>query len=329
MTRDLLLLTAGMVFLLGGGEALVRGASAVARATGVTPLVVGLTIVAFGTSAPELAVNVFAAWQDSGALSFGNIFGSNMANIGLVLGLAAFLRPLKIQNVVVFREIPMMMVATAAAVIMSIHWTGGVQPAKFDRGEGVILLLLFCVFLYYTVGDLAQQRLARNSVDLDAAGAEARGSAEIFRSVLVTMAGLGALLLGAEFTVDAALGLARAFEVPEVIIGLTLVALGTSLPELTTALIATLRGHVDLAVGNVVGSNIFNILLVAGATAVIRPIPIPRFGYVDLAVTAVLSVALWWVALTRSRKIIRTEAAVLLLIYLGYITWRFLSSNGG
>jgi len=142
MVADSFVLLAGLVFLLGGGEALVRGATAIATATGVPPLVIGLTIVAFGTSAPELAVNVFAAWQDTGGLSFGNIFGSNMANIGLILGICGLIMPLKIQSVVVFREIPMMMVATAAAVAMAIDWTSGQVSARFDRGDGLLLLLL-------------------------------------------------------------------------------------------------------------------------------------------------------------------------------------------
>lgn len=321
MVADSFVLLAGLVFLLGGGEALVRGATAIATATGVPPLVIGLTIVAFGTSAPELAVNVFAAWQDTGGLSFGNIFGSNMANIGLILGICGLIMPLKIQSVVVFREIPMMMVATAAAVAMAIDWTSGQVSARFDRGDGLLLLLLFCVFLYYTVGDLARQRGSDEENPL-VDGNEPEASASLYRSVLISLGGLGALLAGAELTVEGSLGLARAFGIPEEIIGLTLVAFGTSLPELATGVIATLRGHVDLAVGNVVGSNIFNILLVTGATSMIRPIEIPPHGFTDLGMTVILSVALWWVAMTRRRRIVRLEALMLVTIYLAYVIWR-------
>jgi cation:H+ antiporter len=330
MAQDALLTLVGLVFLLGGGEALVRGASAIARSTGVPPLIVGLTIVAFGTSAPELAVNVIAAWRGSGDLSFGNILGSNMANIGLILGCAGLVRALEIHSAVVVREIPMMLLATALALILAMdgYLRGGVD--SFDRGDGLVLLLLFCVFLYYTVGGLARQRSSRENplADLGTVSGEPRDVAGLFRNSLLTMAGMGALLAGAELTVDGAIGLARAVGVSEVVIGLTVVAIGTSLPELATALIATTRGHVDLAVGNVVGSNIFNILLVAGATATIRPIPIPAFGYWDLGVTILLSVALWFVSMTRNQRIVRAEAMVLLGIYLSYMLWRTLTFPG-
>ncbi len=321
MGADLFFLALGLLFLLGGGEALVRGASQIAVATGVSPLVIGLTIVAFGTSAPELAVNVIAAWRDSGSLSFGNIFGSNMANIGLILGTAGIIRSLSIQSVIVSREIPMMLVATAAATIMSFDMILGVGKDQYDRLDGLLLLLLFGVFLYYTVGDVARQWDDKGG-DLDDEIEPPATTRDYVRATLLTVGGLGALLYGAELTVDRSISLARTFEVPEVIIGLTLVALGTSLPELVTAVIATLRGHIDLAVGNIVGSNIFNILLVAGVTATIRPIEIPPRGHTDLAVTVMLSVALWWVASTRNRMIVRAEAGVLLALYLAYLIWR-------
>jgi cation:H+ antiporter len=321
MAGDFLLLGVGMLFLLGGGEALVRGASQIAVATGVSPLVVGLTIVAFGTSAPELAVNSIAAWRDSGSLSFGNIFGSNMANIGLILGTAGILRALSIQSVIVSREIPMMLVATAAATIMSFDAFLGVGDDQFDRLDGLLLLLLFGVFLYYTVGDVARQWDEKGQT-LDDDIEPPSNPRAMVGALMLTVGGLGALLYGAELTVDHAIALARTFAVPEVIIGLTLVALGTSLPELVTAVLATLRGHIDLAVGNVVGSNIFNILLVGGVTSTLRPITVPEHGHIDLAVTVVLSVALWWVSSTRNRVIVRAEAGLLLAIYLAYMVWR-------
>jgi len=328
MAADGLLLIVGLSLLLAGGEALVRGASQIAVSTGVTPLVVGLTIVAFGTSAPELAVNVLAAWRGSGTLSFGNIFGSNMANIGLILGTAGLVRALRIQTVIVSREIPMMMVATAAAFVMSLDGPlDGGGPNRFDRPDGLVLLLFFSVFLYYTVGDVARQWDDKRS---EVQGGEIEPSGEpraLARAGSLTVVGLVALVGGAELTVDGSIGLARALGVSEAIIGLTLVALGTSLPELATAVIATLRGHADLAVGNVVGSNIFNILLVAGATASIRPMEVPGRGHADLAVVMLLSVALWWVSATRERVIIRAEAAVLLAIYLLYVGWRSLSAG--
>ncbi len=324
MIPDAVLLIVGLCGLLGGGEALVRGASSMARRLGISPLAIGLTVVAFGTSAPELAVNLTAAARGNGELSFGNIFGSNMANSGLVIAVAALLRPLAIHGSVVRREMPMMLLATAVAIVLGMDRIFGELPEGFGRGDAVILLLLFGVFLYYTVGDMLRHR---NSEPLAGEADEElvpAGTPSTLASLGFTFVGLAGLIGGAQLTVYASVELARAFGVSEVVIGLTVVAIGTSLPELTAAVIATLRGHPDIAVGNVVGSNIFNILLVTGASAAVHPIPIPPGGYMDLLVTAVLSVILMGVSASQTR-IIRWEAGVLLLGYLSYITWRALS----
>jgi cation:H+ antiporter len=324
MVVDFLLLAFGLTLLGGGGESLVRGASGLARSLGVPPLAIGLTVVALGTSAPELAVNVTAAWQDQTGISFGNIFGSNMANIGLIVGCAALLRPLPITSVVITREIPMMLFVTALAVFMSLDVLLGREVNQFDRADGMILLLFIGVFLWYTLRDLMRQRGSNAEIDARIDGAGGPGAAAIFLNVLLAIAGMAALMAGAKVTVDAAMSVARSFGIPEVIIGLTVVAVGTSLPELATAVVATLRGQIDLAIGNVVGSNILNILLVGGATAVIRPIPVPALGYYDLAVTGFLSAVLLFFSTTSNRQILRAEGVLLLAVYLGYLTWRTL-----
>ncbi|MDH3518887.1 MAG: hypothetical protein OEM49_00395, partial [Myxococcales bacterium] len=156
MAVDLLLLVVGLALLMLGGEAVVRGATGLARALGVSPLVIGLTVVAFGTSAPEMAVNIMAVLQGRSAISFGNIFGSNLANIGLIVGCTALIRPIQITGVVIAREIPMMLLATTAAVIMGFDTLLGDPPDTYDRGDGLLLLMLFLVFLYYTVGDFVK-----------------------------------------------------------------------------------------------------------------------------------------------------------------------------
>ncbi len=324
MIPDAVLLIVGLCGLLGGGEALVRGASSMARRLGISPLAIGLTVVAFGTSAPELAVNLTAAARGNGELSFGNIFGSNMANIGLVIAVAALLRPLAIHGSVVRREMPMMLLATAVAIVLGMDRIFGEPPEGFGRGDAVILLLLFGAFLYYTVGDMLRRRNSEALAGEADEGLVPGGTPSTLASLGFTFVGLAGLIGGAQLTVYASVELARAFGVSEVVIGLTVVAIGTSLPELTAAVIATLRGHPDIAVGNVVGSNIFNILLVTGASAAVHPIPIPPGGYMDLLVTAVLSVFLMGVSASQTR-IIRWEAGVLLLGYVGYITWRALS----
>ncbi|HKJ23836.1 MAG TPA: calcium/sodium antiporter [Myxococcota bacterium] len=327
MTQDLLLACAGLALLLVGGDVLVRGASRLAASFGMSPLAVGLTVVAFGTSAPELAVNVLAAVRDSGGLSFGNVVGSNLANIGLIFGIGALFRPIPIQDVVVRREIPMMLLATAAAMGLAFdHWLDG-EPTFFDRGDGITLLLFFFVFLYYTIGELLDRR-ARAQVttgsDL-AAHASDVAPGRPLRDVGLVIAGVAMLALGADVTVDAATSLARAMGVPEVIIGLTLVAIGTSLPELAATVMAILRNESALAVGNVVGSNIFNLLLVGGLTATIRPIPIPEGAAADLVILAAMSLLLWGVSMSRGQKILRAEGVVLLTVYLTYVSVRVLA----
>lgn len=321
---DFLRLAIGLILLLGGGEAVVRGAAAVARKLGISPLAIGLTVVAFGTSAPELAVNVTAAIADRPGLSFGNIVGSNLANIGLVVGLCGLIRALPIRSIVVAREIPMMLLATVVTMVMAADRMIDGDAPYLDRGDGIIMLLFFGVFLYYAVGDLLRERADVPTQD-DILASELPGVSSgvaVTRDSLLTLAGFGALLYGAELTVEGATAVARLFEVPEVVIGMGVVAIGTSLPELAAGLIATLRGHMELAIGNVVGSNVFNLLLVMAVTVLIRPLEVPAGGMIDLAFAALLSIALLVVSMTNQRRILRAEAAMLLAAYLGYLAWR-------
>jgi cation:H+ antiporter len=317
---DLLSLLFGLMLLLVGGDALVRGAAALARRLGISPLVVGLTVVAFGTSAPELAVNVIAALRGSGALSFGNVIGSNLANIGLIVGVAALLRPLDVQAIVVRRELPMMLLATAAAFVFALDSVlAGDDSSFYERGDGIVLLLFLCVFIYYTAMDVFRQREKRRTeVGL------APGGWSISVSLAMATAGLVALLAGAHFTVQGALAIARSAGISEAVIGLSLIAIGTSLPELAASLVAAWRGHAAMAIGNVIGSNLFNLLLVLGTTATLRPIPVPVHGVTDLAVLSLLSLLLWGVCASRERQIIRVEGAVLLTVYVAYLIVRVL-----
>ena len=322
MLTDVLITIAGLMILVTGGDTMVRGASAIAAKLGVSPLAIGLTVVAFGTSAPELFVNVTAALRGSTALSFGNIFGSNMANIGLIIAITALVGPLRIKNVVISREVPMMLLATLVAVTMGIDSLLDDGPSAFDRGDGIVLLLLFSVFVYYTLRDLVRQRAAD-----DESGFEIAPSPEVPEhatglSIVLTILGLAMLAGGGQITVYGAENVARALGVSETVIGLTLLAVGTSLPELVASLVASYRGHPDMAVGNVVGSNIFNLLIVLGATATIRDIPVPPGGFWDLFVVISLSALLWLTSMSQGRQIIRTEASMLLILYIGYVSFR-------
>lgn len=330
MGWDLLTLFAGLVLLTIGGDTVVRGATGLAKALGVSTLVIGLTVVAFGTSAPELAVNVIAAWQGQGDITFGNIVGSNIANIGLIVGCTALIRPIVITGVVIGRELPMMLLATAAVLAMgfdsalSAGREGGPLLDLYSRSDGILLLMFFLVFLYYTVGDFVGGQV-------DGELPEELESIEktddnIKLAVVLTLVGLVCLTLGAKWTVDGAVAVATAFGVPKVIIALTLVAIGTSLPELVASVTATMKGYPELAIGNVVGSNIFNVLMVLGITCVVRPVGIPDGGHMDLIALGGISLFLFVVSMTNNRRIIRGEASVLLIGYLGYMLWRSLTA---
>ena len=336
MLLSLILMLVGLALLVGGAEALVRGASALARRLGVSPIVIGLTVVAFGTSTPELAVNVQGALSGNTGVSFGNVVGSNIANIGLILAVAALVRPLDVHASVVTREIPMLLLGTAAAMAMAPdRRLSGAAADVFDRGDGLVLLLLFGVFLYYTLLGALRNRGACGSGGAGGGGGgdayveelqsdvAAQPDQRLWVSLLLTALGLLGVIVGGKWTVDNAVLLARQAGVSDAIIGLTLVAVGTSLPELVTSVIAARRGHSDLAVGNVVGSNIYNLLFVMGATAVVRPVAVPADGgHGDLIVMALLTAALLPLSMCRARRIGRTGGAMLLVAYVLYVMWR-------
>ena len=321
MLLDSFLLVLGLALLLGGGNFLVTGASALARNLGVSPLVIGLTVVAFGTSAPELSINLLGVLQGSGGISFGNIIGSNIANIGLVIGLTALIRPLTIESVIISREIPMMILVSAITLIAGSDFFLRASPDVFDRSDGLVFLMLFGVFMYYMIGDVLKKR-RYSLVEEAEAFAGGKGLKNTVLNLGMFTGGLAGLIGGGKLSVDAAVGIAEALAVPQVIIGLTIVAFGTSLPELVTSLVATFQGKTDIAVGNVVGSNIFNLLLVNGLCSSITPIAVPSGGLFDLLMMILLTLFLLPMSITDEKKIVRWEGAVLLALYLGYTFWR-------
>lgn len=320
---DWLILLLGLSLLIGGGEVLVRGSTSLAKSLGVSPLVIGLTVVAFGTSAPELAVNLTAALRGQGGISFGNIIGSNIANIGLILGLAALVRPLHVRREIIVREMPILLAVTFAACLMAMDSLLN-QGATNQIGgmEGGFLLIGFACFMAYTLRMARRDRRSSGYLNIDAGGKGRPMS--LVTALLLTLAGLAGVIGGGHWTVEGAVALARSFGVSEAVIGLSIVALGTSLPELVTSVAAARSGHADLAVGNVVGSNLFNLLLVLGSTAIVRPVPFPERGAVDLAVMLGMSILLLPMAMTFQRRISRVEGAVLLVAYCTYIAWRTL-----
>jgi cation:H+ antiporter len=322
MFINLLILFIGLALLLGGGDLLVRGASALAKSMGVPPLVIGLTVVAFGTSAPELSINLLAVVKDNTDICFGNVIGSSIANIGLIIGVAALIKPLAVQGVIVKREIPMMTLASLLALIAGSDALLRNSPNRFDISDGIILLLIFGVFLYYTVNDVIQKRKADSLIQQVEQQQERKSFNQTILNLLIVIAGLALLVFGGKLAVDAAVGIAEAMNIPKAIIGLTIVAIGTSLPELITTVMATWKGHTDIAIGSVVGSNLFNILLVNGVCAVIRPISVPPGGTSDLVMMLFLSLFLLPLCITNKGRIVRWQGAMLLALYLGFSVWR-------
>lgn len=320
---QLLWLAAGLVLLLTGGEALVRGASALARRLGVSATVIGLTVVAFGTSAPELSVSVLAASSGSGGIAFGNVVGSNIANVALLLGVTALLVRLEVHSDIVTREVPMLLVASTAMVLVSMDATiDGQATSVVSRIDGLMLLLLFAIFLYYTARSTLRER--RDSL-LSEARVEAPGKVaeESLRVSLILVGyGLLGLALGGDLLVDSSSAIARAVGVPEVVIGMTIVAVGTSLPELATCVAAARKGEADLAVGNIVGSNLFNMLFVLATAACVAPLPVPEGSLVDLGAMWLLAVALLPIVMTDQRSITRGEGGFLVAAYVAFLAWQ-------
>jgi len=299
---DWILLFGGLIGLFVGGEALVRGSVGIARRMAIPPLLIGLTVVGFGTSTPELLVSVDAALRGVPDIAIGNILGSNIGNVLLIVGLAALVWPIRVMGGTLARDTAVMM--AAALALVPLFWTGQV-----GRLSGALLvggLIAYLVLAYRRPGAMPPDEDPTPVLPL-------------WQAILWVAAGLGALMLGARFLVDGAVNIARGFGVSEAFIGLTIVAVGTSLPELATSLIAALRRQSEIAIGNIVGSNIFNVLGILGMTALIAPIPVAdRFPVFDLPVMIVVSAALTALLLLRP-QIGRLAGVGLLVAYAGYV----------
>lgn len=322
MLSSVLLLLVGLATLIGGGYLVVEGASSVTRALGVSPLAVGLTVVAFGTSAPELAVNLTAVIEGKTEIAFGNVIGSNIVNIGLIVGVTALIRGLQINSQLLGRELPIMLLSTAVAVVMALDPLIRDTPAMYDRGDGLLLLLFFGIFLFGSLREIVGRKDGDTLLAASSRIAPRLNRRSLTLSAGFCILGLGALGAGAELAVRGASRLAAIAGVPLSVVGATVVALGTSLPELVTSLVAALRREADLAVGNVVGSNIFNLAFILGVTAVVRPLPVPSSGLVDLAILAVLSLLLLLFSVGRKRRVTRLQGTILLLSWIGYAAGR-------
>lgn len=314
----------GLLLLLAGGDSLVRGAAIIARNLGVPSVVVGMTVVAFGTSTPELVIAVTGAATGAGGVAFGNLVGASVVNIVFILGLTATIFPLVVHPTIVTREIPMLALAVGAAWILSLDQVldGGVN--RISRGDGLILCLLFGVFLYYTA-----MALRKNRDDVFVAEARTVGRRSRARTlalpvglVLLGLAGLG---IGGNLVVGAAVDIAASFGMSQALIGMTIVAVGTTIPELATSLLAARRGEADLAVGNIVGSNIFNLLFVLGVATALNPIDVPDRGPASLAIALGAALLLLILINVGQFSLRRRDGIVLLLAFGAYLAWAVLA----
>ena len=301
----------GIVLLYIGGEGLVRGATGLGRRFGVSPIVIGLTIVSFGTSSPELAATLAGVFQGAPAVSFGNVVGSNIANLGLVLGLTALIWPINVAAQFIRREMPILLAVSAAMFFL-------VQDGGIGRVEGLILLI--ALFVY--VRSLFK---AKEEPEVEAEFEEAFGDKQksaIWSTVAVIL-GILLLVAGANYLIQGAVGIARSMGVSERVIGLTMVAFGTSLPELASCVVAAIRREGDLVLGNLIGSNIFNILFILGVTGSIRPFAVDSVAVrPDLIAMMAISI-LAWLLLRTGTRLARLEGAALAACYLGYIVFLF------
>jgi cation:H+ antiporter len=312
---DLAVLISGIVVLYFGAVWLVRGASRLASSLGVSPIVIGLTVVSLATSAPELVVCLVAALQGNPGLAIGNVMGSNLANIGLILGLTSLIHPLEVKHRVVWREMPVMLLITFA-----------IYPIAFDRvlsrTDGFMLLLVLLAYLVWVFRSGHSEEIKSSHGPGDSM-ATSGGAASLlnFKDIGQVAVGSAFLVLGGYCIVEGAVEVASALGISEVIIGLTVVAVSTSLPELATSLVAAMRQEVDIAVGNIIGSNIFNLTAIFGTTAIVRPIMIPETVLSRELAGVVLMSLLLLPILRNGWQIKRWEGALLLTAYIGMGWW--------
>lgn len=316
MLLSLILIVISLAMLIFGAEWLVKGASSLAAKLGVSTLVIGLTVVAFGTSAPELTVSLSAALKGSVDIAIGNIIGSNIANILLILGVSGLVATLKVKSSTVYKEIPLMLGGSVLLLVLAndVLLDGG-GANILSRTDGMALLAIFGIFIYYVFS------LAKKDKHL-ASSEEGVASHSIPRSLLLLGVGLGLLIFGGRLLVQNAVIVAQTAGLSEAFIGLTIVAIGTSLPELATSVIAVRRGQTDIAIGNVVGSNIFNIFWILGLSSLITPLPVAAGASADFLV-AIVAALLLFIAmfLWGKKRLTRYESLILLILYVAYMAF--------
>jgi len=316
MITTILLFILGFIFLVKGADFLVEGSSSIAKKFGISNLVIGLTVVAFGTSAPELIVSAIAAWNESTGIALGNIIGSNISNTLLILGISAIIFPLAVKKSTVSKEIPLSLLAIlAVAFLVNDRLIDGMDISVLTRIDGFILILFFSIFIYYTFGiskvktgiveELKEEKIKKH---------------KNISSIFMIFGGLVGLYFGGRWIVDGAIVFATHFGLSEELIGLTIVAIGTSLPELAASAMAAYKKHTDIAVGNIIGSNIFNLFWVLGVSSIINPIAYNPILNIDILILFLSTILVLFAIFFGSKRTIgKWEGISLVSVYVVYI----------
>lgn len=320
---DILWLIIGLGLILGGANWLTDGASSMAKSWGVSDLIIGLTVVAFGTSAPELSISIISAIQGNPGMAVGNIVGSNIFNVLVIIGIVAMVKPIKIEKTIMTNELPLVILSSVALLAIGLGPELGAGNSRIiTRPDGILLLLFFIIFMRYTFSQATKKGVSN---DPTAEQAAMTPMMPMWKSIIYVIGGLGALVFGGDRFVAGASGIAASLGMSDAIIGLTIVAAGTSLPELATSVTAAVKGKTGIAVGNVIGSNIYNILMVLGLTASISPLPFAGISVTDLLVMTAAAILFWIFGWRFGTRIIRRwEGAVLFAIYIAYISYQII-----
>ncbi len=317
----ILLLAVGFAFLVKGADFFVEGSSSIAKKLKVPPIIIGLTIVAMGTSLPETAVSVTASLVQNNELAVSNVVGSNIFNLMFVIGVCSILTPIMVQKATVVRDIPLSLGCALFLLVLGVSGLGDKAGMTLGHADGVIFLIVFAGYIFTMVRSAMKARAAGQKVEIEGVE-ECDNMKELSygKSILFLIVGAAAIAFGGDFTVDTASRIAIELGMSQTLVGLTIVSIGTSLPELVTSVVAARKNEVDMAVGNAVGSNIFNILMVLGISSAISPVALIRENIIDIVLLMVFSVMVWIFAGTR-KKIERKEGIIMVVVYLVYCAY--------
>ena len=317
----ILLLAVGFAFLVKGADFFVEGSSSIAKKLKVPPIIIGLTIVAMGTSLPETAVSVTASLVQNNELAVSNVVGSNIFNLMFVIGVCSILTPIMVQKATVVRDIPLSLGCALFLLVLGVSGLGDKAGMTLGHADGVIFLIVFAGYIFTMVRSAMKARAAGQKVEIEGVE-ECDNMKELSygKSILFLIVGAAAIAFGGDLTVDTASRIAIELGMSQTLVGLTIVSIGTSLPELVTSVVAARKNEVDMAVGNAVGSNIFNILMVLGISSAISPVALIRENIIDIVLLMVFSVMVWIFAGTR-KKIERKEGSIMVVVYLVYCAY--------